>query len=92
MPQVELAPQLRRFFPDLDARPIPVEAATAADAVRALDAVAPGLSGYIVDERGALRPHVNLFVGDSMVVDRRALSDKLPPDAKLFVFQALSGG
>ena len=91
MPEVELARTLHRFFPSIQPR-ITVEGTTVAEVVRALEAVAPGLPDYIVDERGALRPHVNLFVGEEMVVDRRALSDRVAPGAKVYVFQALSGG
>jgi len=92
MPEVTVARQLHRFFPTLEGRRLTVAGATAAEVVRSLEAVAPGLPDYIVDERGALRPHVNLFIGDEMVVDRRTLSDPVPADATVSVFQALSGG
>lgn len=92
MPKVEIARQLLRFFPDLEGRPISVQAGTAAEVVRALDGLAPGIAGYVVDERGALRQHVNLFIAGEMVVDRERLSDPVAPDATVHVFQALSGG
>ena len=92
MPRVELARHLFRYFPDLEGRELVVEGATAAEVVRALDGLAPGLAGYLVDERGALRQHVNLFVAGTMVTDRRALSDRVPEGATVHVFQALSGG
>jgi molybdopterin converting factor small subunit len=47
---------------------------------------------YLVDERGRLRKHVNIFIGDAMVRDRAALSDPIADDAEVFIFQALSGG
>ena len=92
MPKVELARHLLRFFPQLEGRTIEVQAATVAEAVRAVDALAPGFAGYVVDERGALRRHVNAFVGQRIVVDRATLADPLAPSDTLYVFQALSGG
>ena len=92
MPEVVVARHLYRFFPVLEDRDIEGEGETAAEVVKAMDALAPGFSDYIVDERGALRPHVNVFVGDEMVVDRKALSDPVPAGGKVFIFQALSGG
>jgi molybdopterin synthase sulfur carrier subunit len=92
MPTVELTEHLFQFFPELKGKTLRVDAKTAADVVRALDAIAPGIAEYIVDERGALRMHVNLFIGDEMIVDRRRLSDPVSPDAHVYVFQALSGG
>lgn len=90
MAHVQFTPHLLRFFPDL--RPGAVEGGTVAEVVRALDARHPGLGDYIVDERGALRQHVNIFVGKALVRDRDALSDPVGPDDEVFVFQALSGG
>lgn len=92
MVTVRIARQLTRFLPALEGREVAVEATSVAGVVRAVDALAPGFAGYVVDERGALRPHVNLFVDTSMVVDRKALSDRVPPGATVHVLQALSGG
>lgn len=53
----------------------------------------PLLRGYVVDEHGALRKHMVVFVNGIAVADRRFLSDKVPDSAsELFVMQALSGG
>jgi len=90
MPLVRFTPHLRRFFPDLD--DVEVEGETVAEVVRALEALHPGLAAYLVDEHGALRPHVNVFVGERAIRDRRALGDALTPTTQLFVLQALSGG
>lgn len=95
MPKVETARHLHRFFPGLAAGAValdPSAARTAADVVRAMDARFPGFAGYIVDERGALRMHVNLFINGEMVLDRPALTDRIPPDATVYILQALSGG
>ena len=92
MPTVEVARHLHRFFPALARAPLSVEASTVAEVIRALNEQVPGLADYIVDERGALRPHVSLFIGDEAVVDRRSLSDPVAPGARISILQALSGG
>ena len=92
MPRVELTRHLYRFFPALQGTEIVVEASTVAEVVRALDRMAPGFAFYVCDERGRLRTHVNVFIGDERIVDRERLSDRVAPDSCVFILQALSGG
>lgn len=90
MPHVRFTPHLVRFFPDLVA--MDVEATDVAGVVAAVDRAHPGLGAYLVDEQGALRKHVNVFVGARPLRDREHLLDTVPADATVHVFQALSGG
>ena len=92
MAKVELTRHLYAFFPALQGKEIVVEAATVADVVREIETIAPGIGFYICDERGRLRRHVNVFVGEEPIVDRDGLSDAVGPDARVFILQALSGG
>lgn len=92
MPTVEMTRHLYRYFPALENRTIQVPAGSVADVLRAVDALAPGFSDYVLDERGALRRHVIISVDDTVVVDRKTLSDRVPEVATLYIFQALSGG
>lgn len=92
MVTVQFTRHLYEFFPQLRGNEVRVEATTAAEAVRALERVAPGIGLYLCDELGRLRPHVNLFVNKDRVKDRRGLSDPLAPGDTLWVLQALSGG
>jgi|SoiMethySBSTD1v2_1073268.scaffolds.fasta_scaffold181195_2 hypothetical protein len=87
---VTFTPHLARFFPDLAEGE--VAGATVADVIRALDAAHPGIAGYLVDDRGALRQHVNVFLEGSPVRDRASLADRVGRGQKLFIAQALSGG
>lgn len=48
--------------------------------------------GYVLDERGAVRQHMNVFVDGRPVRDRDALSDAVTPTSSIYVMQALSGG
>lgn len=93
MAHVELTAHLTTLFPKLaELSPLSLEAANLAELVTALERLAPGLAFYVCDERGRLRRHVNIFVDGEMLVDRRALSDALGPDSRVFIAQALSGG
>jgi molybdopterin converting factor small subunit len=87
---VRFPTHLRRHFPvPPDCR---AAGATVAEVVRDLERQFPGLAAYLVHEDGSLRQHVNIFVGERFVRDRRTLSDTVDGSQPLFVMQALSGG
>jgi hypothetical protein len=90
MPRVRFTEHLTRFFPQLAAGEF--AGSTIAEVLRDIDAQHPGLAAYLVDERGRLRQHVNIFIGSSLIRDRERLSDPVEPADDVFVFQALSGG
>ncbi|MCA9607084.1 MAG: MoaD/ThiS family protein [Myxococcales bacterium] len=92
MARVELTRHLFSFFPDLEGRELVIEAATVAEVVEGMEAIAPGFAFYVCDELGRLRRHVNVFVDEERVEDRRALSDRVGPDTRVLIMQALSGG
>lgn len=72
----------------------PAEAggATVAAVLHAVFEGNPRLRSYVLDDQGRLRRHVNVFVNDRAVGDRRGLSDPVGDDDEVFVIQALSGG
>ncbi len=90
MPRLRFTSHLRRFFPKLEE--MVIAGTTVAETVAALDRLHPGLAGYVTDDQGALRKHVNIFVNASPVQDRERLSDPLVPEDEVFILQALSGG
>jgi molybdopterin synthase sulfur carrier subunit len=69
-----------------------VPGATVREVLETLFRGEPSVRGYVLDEQGALRRHMVLFVGGSQVRDRATLSDPVGPDEELCVMQALSGG
>jgi len=91
MPRVKFTRHLVRFFPDLGDN-VEVQGKTVAEVVAALDEQYPGLADYIVDERGTLRRHVNIFLGQDLIHDRDTLQDPVGENDQIFIFQALSGG
>ena len=50
------------------------------------------LRGYVLDERGALRHHVVVFIDGEPLRDKQSLGDSVKPNSEIHVFQALSGG
>jgi hypothetical protein len=92
MPTVKMTQHLYRFFPALENQTITVQSGSVAEILRAVNEIAPGFTDYVLDERGALRRHVNLCVNDTILIDRKALSDRVPDDGIIYIFQALSGG
>jgi len=52
----------------------------------------PQVRSYVVDEQGALRQHMMVFVNGNGIRDRSGLGDPVPEGAEVYVFQALSGG
>ena len=89
MPRVTFTPHLQRF---LDAPPAEVAGGTVREALESVFAANPRLRGYVVDERGQIRKHVTIFVGDRPINDREHLSDAVAADTEIYVLQALSGG
>lgn len=72
------------------------EATVAGTTVRAvLDAVFadnPRARSYVLDDQGALRRHMTIFVDGQPIRDRTKLSDAVAESSAVQVFQALSGG
>ena len=52
----------------------------------------PQVRGYVLDDQGALRKHMAIFLNKELIHDRRDLSDPIGEDDEIFVVQALSGG
>ena len=90
MPDVQFTRHLRVHFPEL--RDVDVPGRSLAEVVQALDDLHPGLAAYLVDDQGALRKHVNIFVNDRLLDDRKGLRDRVAPGDRVFIMQALSGG
>ena len=97
MARVVLAPALSRWLPPEESggeREVSLDV-VAADVRGALDAVfarLPGLRGYVLDEHGAVRHHVAVFVDGQAIGDKRRLDQPVAPGGEVYVMQALSGG
>lgn len=69
-----------------------VDATTARAALDAYFALHPAVRGYVLDEQGILRTHVNVFVDGTQVADRTRMDDPVDDRSEIHVIQALSGG
>jgi hypothetical protein len=52
----------------------------------------PLMRFYLLDDQGALREHLTIFVDNQAIRDRTRLSDPVGESSRIYVFQALSGG
>jgi hypothetical protein len=89
MPTVSFTRALERFMAAPSAE---VEGATVGDALAAVFTSRPGLRGYVLDDQGAVRRHVAVYVNGQPMTDRVSLTDPVGPRDEIFVFQALTGG
>jgi molybdopterin converting factor small subunit len=65
-----------------------LEGATVADVLAALEREQPALEGWILDERGRLRRHINVYVSG----ERGGADTPVGPDDRVDVLPAISGG
>jgi sulfur carrier protein ThiS len=89
MPHVEFAPALTRHVP---CPPQQVDARTLREALARSFEAAPQMRHYVLDEQGAVRKHVAVFVNARMITDRANLDVPLEGADKVMVIQALTGG
>lgn len=84
------------FTPNLERHVSCPSVEVAGETVRqVLDAVFrdnPRARAYVLDEQGAVRQHMVIFVNGKQIRDRRKLSDPVAENAEVYVAQALSGG
>ena len=89
MAQLIFTQQLARFLP------VPQVDCVAGNLRAALDlafADNPRLRGYILDDQGALRENVVIFIDGQRPRDTHKLDDPLTPQSQVYILQALSGG
>ena len=85
---IHLPGPLRPFASDLGVLTLDGPASVS----EALALLPVGVRDRILNERGELRPHVNVFVGDTSVRETGGLATPLADGAKVFVIPAVSGG
>jgi len=71
---------------------VPVEAATVREAIVAVDDAYPGIALRVLDDRGALRRFVNVFVADEDVRFLDGLETALEAGQTVSLVPAVAGG
>jgi molybdopterin converting factor small subunit len=87
---IRVPTQLRQLTGD--ASEVSVEAATVAEALKALDAAHPGFAERLYDESGALRRFVNVFVADEDIRFLQGVDTPLTDGQTLSIVPAVAGG
>lgn len=90
MATVNFTYALKRFFPQI--QPQEIEGSTVREILDILEQRFPGMRGYILDDQGRLREHVNIFLNGSLIQDKLTQCDAVGSDDEIFIMQALSGG
>ncbi len=72
--------------------PLEVEGRTVREVLVRVFEQHPAARSFVLDDQGALRHHMVLFVDGEQVEDREGLTDAVRDGASLYVMQALSGG
>jgi sulfur-carrier protein len=89
MAEIHFTSHLRNLVTD---GPLSAEGATVGEALTNVLAAKPHVRGYVLDDHGALRKHVCIFVDGVRLAHEGALARRIGSDSKLYVMQALSGG
>lgn len=71
---------------------VQVEGATLSEVITNLEAAHPGLQDRLLDETGALRKFVNLFVADDDVRFLKGLQTPVPAGETVSIIPAVAGG
>ena len=90
MATIKFTYALKRFYPNLD--DLELDANNVSEVLEKIEIRFPGIKSYLVDERGTLRKHVNIFKDGTLILDRENLSDLLEQNSEVYIMQALSGG
>ncbi len=89
MAKVDFTANIQRHVscPDTEAA-----GATVREVLDAVFTENPQARGYVLDDQGALRRHMIVFLDGVPIRDRNHLSEPVGADSRVYVFQALSGG
>jgi hypothetical protein len=72
--EIEFAPSFQRHT---EAAKTQIEAHSLKSALQEAFHLLPALRGYVLDDQGAIRKHVTIFINDQTIADRVELSDSL---------------
>ncbi len=89
MVRIEFASSIQRYAP---IEPMECESHSLRTVLSRAFERQPKLRSYVLDDQGAVRRHIAIFVNNRAIDDRDRQSDELHDGDTVFVMQALSGG
>jgi molybdopterin converting factor small subunit len=89
---VELPGALEQYAGGRASLRLDAPGATIGSALRRLRADYPDVHDRVIDERGELRPHVNVFIDNENIRYLRGLDTPLDEKNTVFILPAVSGG
>lgn len=90
MPHIEFTSQLAQHVECPPGKS--VDATSLSEALETVFQEHPQLRGYVMDDQGAIRKHIAVFIDGEMLHQRDQLDIPVTPEGEIFVMQALSGG
>ena len=87
--KVTLTANLQKYFPRAK---FEIEASSVKQVLEKMDEERPLFSRYVLEDNGAIRKHVNIFVDGEVVRDKSHVNIALKSGAQVHIMQALSGG
>lgn len=85
-------PTILRTYSNGDAEVAVTDAATLGEVLDRLDEECPGIRGRVLDDSGALRRFVNVYVGDEDVRFSDGLATATPEGTQVSIIPAVAGG
>ncbi len=89
---VRIPSYLAAFAEGRNAIAVTANPATAAGVLQSLWSLHPALRDRIVDEKGEVRQHINIFVGEESIRFASGLATPVPDGSEILIVPAVSGG